>query len=234
MRTPRIAMPVSVTALAAALVITGLSPVMATSPQPPLGLPEASTREIDRALVTADEPHVGPASYDADAAGEAALAQVDRFGGPDWDIEELAASLGTEAEAAFAFVRDRIGFDPYPGVLRGAHGTLVARAGNAWDRALLLQELLRQQGREARLATGLLAEAAVESILERSLSPAPPSPDDPPASDVIGIDLESLSTRAHRDYARLSDGLGEEAERLGVGATSDLAAAIGEHAWVQV
>ncbi len=55
-------MPLNVTVLAAALAITVISPALATSAQPPMGLPEASTREADRALITADELHVAPAA----------------------------------------------------------------------------------------------------------------------------------------------------------------------------
>src|SRR5690348_9529422 len=35
-------------------------------------------------------------------------------------IDDLAASLDYDPEQAFAFVRDRVAYDPYPGVLRGA------------------------------------------------------------------------------------------------------------------
>jgi len=59
-----------------------------------------------------------------------------------WDIKALAATFDGDPERAFQFVRDSIGFDPYRGVLRGAAGTLIARAGSAADRSLLLAALL--------------------------------------------------------------------------------------------
>src|SRR3954468_5822245 len=46
-------------------------------------------------------------------------------------VADLAANLDYAPEQAFAFVRDRMAYDPYPGVLRGATGTLWGLAGNA-------------------------------------------------------------------------------------------------------
>jgi transglutaminase-like putative cysteine protease len=53
-------------------------------------------------------------------------------------IEDVAARLGYDPDALFAFVRDEIHYEAYAGVLRGAKGTLWARAGNAADQAVLL------------------------------------------------------------------------------------------------
>jgi len=59
--------------------------------------------------------------------------------------------LGSDPEALAGFVRERIGFEPYAGVVRGARGTLAACAGGDWDRAVLLAALLAEAGYESRL-----------------------------------------------------------------------------------
>jgi transglutaminase-like putative cysteine protease len=59
------------------------------------------------------------------------------------DVDALAGELSTP-EAAFEFVRDKIALEPYPGVMKGARGTLVTRGGNAVDRALLLAAILKR------------------------------------------------------------------------------------------
>jgi hypothetical protein len=43
-------------------------------------------------------------------------------------------------------VRHEVRFDTYDRVLRGARGTLMAMAGNALHKSLLLAALLRQHG----------------------------------------------------------------------------------------
>ncbi|MFQ5844093.1 MAG: hypothetical protein ACE5JG_03815 [Planctomycetota bacterium] len=58
---------------------------------------------------------------------------------------------GTAPEALAAFVRERIGYEPSLGVVRGPEGTLAARAGGDWDRAVLLQALLAEAGYSSRL-----------------------------------------------------------------------------------
>ena len=60
-------------------------------------------------------------------------------------VRELARGLDGDWEACFRFVRDNVAFSPYRGFLRGAERTLLDRAGNDADQALLLLELLPQQ-----------------------------------------------------------------------------------------
>ena len=82
-------------------------------------------------------------------------------------VRELARGLDGDWEACFRFVRDNVAFSPYRGFLRGAERTLLDRAGNDADQALLLLELLRASGRDdARLMYLPLAtdsEGGVES-----------------------------------------------------------------------
>lgn len=140
--------------------------MVAADDAPRLVAPTADTAAEDAAIALDGRPRPGPAEIDINAAGQAALAQVARFEDAEWDMAAVAASLGTDAIMAFGFVRDRIGFEPYRGVLRG---TLAARAGNSWDRALLLQALLVGQGHRARLASGEREVGSLARTFERAL-----------------------------------------------------------------
>jgi hypothetical protein len=121
----------SIVLVSLATALLGIPSVALAQDQPSLAVPDAGSRDADRALVTNDGPRIRPDEFDVDAAGEAALDQVDLFVDADWDLAVLADELGSEPEAAFVLVRDRIAFDPYAGVLRDARGTLSARAGNS-------------------------------------------------------------------------------------------------------
>ncbi len=68
-----------------------------------------------------------------------------------FDVKAAAARF-PDVAAAFAFVRDQIANEVYPGVLRGPEGTLSAQAGNAPDKALLLGALLAAQKRQVQYA----------------------------------------------------------------------------------
>lgn len=82
-----------------------------------------------------------------------------------FEVGALAEALGPDLDAIYTFVRDRIGYDAYAGVLRGARGTLIARAGNAADQSLLLAALLRAHGFEVRLALGELDDIVANHSL---------------------------------------------------------------------
>ncbi len=221
--------------LGASLMVNPAGVLAQSEPATQLTLPAESGMDADRERAVDDTLLPRLATMDAGAAGEAALVQLDRFSAPDWDIEELAASLGSDPGAAFTFVRDHIGFDPYPGVLRGAHGTLVARAGNAWDRTLLLQALLEAGGHSTELMHGELDDATTATVLERSLEGSLEPLADPPAAEVLGIDMGQLENRARRDFALVADGLGSSLSTLGAGGdTTHLADAVRDHAWVRL
>lgn len=86
-------------------------------------------------------------------------------------IDALLADLGPGVDAAFTFVRDRIGLEAYPGSLRGARGTLWSRAGNSLDQADLLLTLLRAQAIDARLARGTLGDTEVRALIRSLFDP---------------------------------------------------------------
>lgn len=69
-----------------------------------------------------------------------------------FDIDTLAAKLGNDPTTLLHYVRDEIRYEPYPGVLRGALGTLVCRAGSALDRRLLLAALLQKSSKTIQIA----------------------------------------------------------------------------------
>jgi hypothetical protein len=79
-------------------------------------------------------------------------------------IDELAASLDYDVERILRFVADEIAYEPYPGVLRGAPGTLESRAGNSADKAALLAALLAASLVEYRFAEGALTDDAAELV----------------------------------------------------------------------
>lgn len=100
-------------------------------------------------------------------------AQIDRS---QFDLAVRGTELGREAPALVSFVRDAIAFEQYPGVLRGAQGTLMSRAGNALDQSMLLAALLENAGHQARIARGTLTEDQAEVLVRQIASPRPPAP----------------------------------------------------------
>ena len=141
-------------------------------------------------------------------------------------------ALSFDPDQAYEFVRDRIGFDPYEGVLRGAEGTLAARAGNALDRALLLAALLDAMGVEHRFAVADLDDASVDRLLERALV-APPEPLPTPGIELTALDASAVATRATRDYARLREALGDRVDAIPGADANVMREALRHHAWVQ-
>jgi len=236
MRLPRTLVSLTLAVLVASVGLgaTDVTPPVRADDQPGLALPSGESREANRSLLTDDAVSPAPPLFDVDAAGEAAMAHVAAFDETTWDITALAESLGPDAADAFEFVRDRIAFDPYPGVLRGAHGALAARAGNAWDRALLLQALLAAAGHEARLARADVDGMAASRLRSRALEGVVEPISDPAAAGLLGLDLEAIVTRARRDHALLLEALGTEADDLGAAAGSSVTGAPSGHAWVRL
>jgi Transglutaminase-like superfamily len=89
-----------------------------------------------------------------------------------FDVNAKADELGKDIDKIFAFVRDQIAYEAYQGVLRGARGTLMAKAGNACDKALLLAELLRHHKIEVRFARGTLDKGKAEALVSHMFSSA--------------------------------------------------------------
>ena len=81
-------------------------------------------------------------------------------------IGDVAFSLEYDVDRIFRFVADDIRYEPYPGVLRGARGTLVAGAGNSVDKALLLAALLDRSAIPYQFARGPLDQATTAQLLD--------------------------------------------------------------------
>jgi len=154
----------------------------------------------------------------------------------EWVVEARADALEGGVEPAFRYVRDAIGYEVYPGVLRGAAGTYAARAGNAADRALLLAALLERKHVPVRFAFGTLAAADRERLLQRVFD-APVLP----AQEAGGVGAtpdgrsfrERIAARATRDYGVVRRALGDRLPPVTSPARADLLAEMEPHVWVQ-
>lgn len=80
-------------------------------------------------------------------------------------VADLASDLEYDATRIFRYVADEIRYEPYPGVLRGARGTLEAGAGNSVDKALLLGALLDASLIEYRFARGPLDASSTAELV---------------------------------------------------------------------
>ncbi len=72
------------------------------------------------------------------------------------EIRDLAATLEYSPARIFEYVNNEIAFEPYFGSLKGAVGTLYAKAGGATDQASLLIALLRASNIPARYVRGTI------------------------------------------------------------------------------
>jgi transglutaminase-like putative cysteine protease len=118
-----------------------------------------------------------------------------------FDIKAKAAQLGKDVDKIFAFVRDEVRFEAYSGVLRGARGTLMAKAGNSFDQALLLGSLLKENGFEVRYAHAVLDEEKASLLVSKMLST------DSPVSgpkDTGSQELSAELKKALRDLGKLA------------------------------
>ncbi len=143
-----------------------------------------------------------------------------------FDASALALELAFEdPEAIVAHVRERIRYEPYAGLLRGADGTLMSGAGNALDQAVLLAGLLNAAGYDARIALGRLDEADARALIRQAtLAPMPR----PPSFDVEGarVVLQQLEVDLSMPANSLVDLLagfsgGEEADAYGFATAVD-------------
>lgn len=129
----------------------------------------------------ADEPPPSAQASEAIARYDAILDAVgDLRGAIDrtaFDLDALAFEFAfLDVDEIVAWAVDEIAFEPYAGLLRGPEGTLMARAGNALDQAVLVARLLNDAGFEARVALGALSDDDADALLQRAQAPRPPLP----------------------------------------------------------
>jgi hypothetical protein len=129
---------------------------------PPASAAPIRLAQADETVVVGD---VDPVGQTIDAIF-AALEDLDReLDHGAFDVTVKAEQLAFDPRQMFAFVRDGVIFEPYVGALRGAKGTLQAKAGNALDQSLLLATLLNEAGYQTKIATGTLSDGDIERVL---------------------------------------------------------------------
>lgn len=153
--------------LALLVALPPLPPALPGAPSPVRAAgPDPSTLSAERPLVppTAAELVTGEPTYVDDGSGTSATdgdlptdpptaAAVDGTGLVTPAIAALAAELGNDPLAIYAYVRNTFEYEPYyVGAVKGTQETLDARAGNDVDLASLLVALLRSGGTPARYA----------------------------------------------------------------------------------
>jgi hypothetical protein len=89
-----------------------------------------------------------------------------------FSVDKTADQIGKDPASLFAYVHDHVRTQIYNGVLRGARGTLMGGAGNAWDQSLLLATMLRHHGREVRFEHAHLAPDVAAKIVDRMFTDA--------------------------------------------------------------
>ena len=80
-------------------------------------------------------------------------------------VTDLAWKLDFDVDRLYRYVADEIRYEPYPGILRGAAGTLAAGAGNSVDKTLLLAALLDASQVDHRFARGPVDAAVTTRIV---------------------------------------------------------------------
>ncbi len=88
-----------------------------------------------------------------------------------YDIDALAESMDYDLEKAIEFVKNEVHYDPYLGVMRGAKGTMISRAGSAWDQALLLSALISAMGGEFKIVEGELSNEDSRRLIRKAFLP---------------------------------------------------------------
>ncbi len=91
----------------------------------------------------------------------------------EFELEARLDKLDYDATQILQFVSEWIAFEPYPGLLRGATGTLMSRGGNSIDQAVLLATLLRDAGFEARISQGELSPGDARKLVAMLIRPLP-------------------------------------------------------------
>jgi hypothetical protein len=222
--------------LLATLVLSGPAYTASAQSQAPDStfiIPSAGDLEGDATRAVQDQPVPAPDEVDLSDVIQGATSDMDALSPGAWDLETLAKSV-SDPEAAFALVRDRIGFDAYAGMLRGPAGTLSARAGNAFDRATLLKELVDVQGRISRFAFGALDPETAAAVVARSFE-TPTSPLEAATRSPFDAAFEAaVDTRARRDHALLTTALGDHIANLDADASALAVSDVTRHAWIQV
>lgn len=167
--------------------------------------------------------------------------------GGDFDVRLANISTASRAKALegdldriFRFVADHVRFESYPGVLRGARGALLGRAGNSYDQSLLLAQMLNEAGFQTRFVSGELKRKDAEELIETLFYTESPLPaEDLDRNTGMWIDreiLEDFVERTLRDFELVEDALndaGVEIDGELFLSHDELIREAQEHVWVQ-
>ncbi len=126
------------------------------------------------------------------------------------NVADKAWELEFDLQAIFAFVRDSVLYDPYPGVLRGARGTLWSLAGNSADQALLLAELLTASQLPVRFALG----AIDDTLAAKLVASAAPDPATLSAHRLATLSLQDSDSESSDTMATPTAGVDEFVAQL--------------------
>lgn len=227
------------------------------SPTPATGMPETPGESSGKPPQEAAYTKVGKRLSRFMAGVDVIDSKIDHS---LFEIDALADRLGSDPNVMFHFVRDAIRYEPYSGVLRGALGTLLCRAGNSLDRSLLLSALLQKAGLHTQIAQGQLSPQQALILVNRVLEPVKPVPQILPSlaelipeiGRAMGVDpaklmqaadeaqkaadkqQQGLESRAEGETNLISALLGKAGVDAGVITSGDqLLAEAGEHYWVQ-
>lgn len=109
-----------------------------------------------------------------------------------FDLDALLDTLDYDAERIIRFVEEEVFFEQYPGVLRGAQGTLMSRSGNSLDQSILLAGLLKDAGYESRIVGTKISSAQAANLLEQILVDKPPRPPIGDSKEIAAV-FESMA-----------------------------------------
>lgn len=222
--------------------------------------PAAAARQRLASLAAAPAP-AEPAQVEDLLAGTAALLR--RYGAslPADPSDPLAVLTGLDGnpDELLRWVAVETRPVAYRGMLRGARGVLLDRAGNSLDRALLLTALLRQAGWETRLARTQLSPAQAAALLpglRRSVEVPAAPPGRQPVLELLRADprfdpaiVAEIETKSAVEAERLRAGYAGrmalllpdlQAATAGLAPAADAAAeataleALADHVWVQL
>ncbi len=211
--------------------------------------PTATAELAERFFSVGKAPlRVAPSDLPAVLGRLQALAQqLDRR---EFDVDALADSLPTSVDQVFGFVRDFISYEAYDGVLRGAEGTLLSRAGNSYDKSLLLAALLRRKGFRVRFTSGHISDERVGVLVGQMFEGSRPfgaAPSEEAMAAAAGLSANDAQ-RAVRSLG--NDKWGEQfrdlvkesltatrrlmAPYIAADAQFDIRSTMKDHAWLQL
>jgi hypothetical protein len=124
--------------------------------------------------------------------------------------EAIVMNVGTDAAKLAEWVKANIRYEPYIGVQRGAEGTLAAGAGNDWDRAVLMRELLIVAGHNPQVMSAARTSEEAAWVVDAYLTgrraaaaAAGERPAEPAVLKEFGIETKNQAKYAAAEQGRV-------------------------------